>query len=485
MRENSIVNLNGRPIKYILTQNPRTISLLKESGSMIVYESPYKSINKVAQELSYYNSGEAYREIWVSSYFLASGFGAQTRSEQQNLSYLATSYNEIIDEINDKINIVDQYAHDGISYLDETKVTRGLNEENPENLEDPQYNVSYNVFKFGNSNIYLKDLYKIISNIGLLYKLEISSIDYNVILSDNKLYHNFDNVPIGKKIVSIEVIIKGNTNDSGGIEDLRIIFNSKNDGINDETNNSISLNNISTEQTIPKSIYVEFDLSFIYNYNTSNSNMYIISSGVNYPIDQIQMNILGTPENSINNTFNKVKYEERIISDKNNPLLLKLYGVNYILYNILDNSDNNYIEQLYDRHPIYNNCNIVKINIGNNTKTINILVKEEYGRLINAEFVDNITNNIYNITNFRKTFFNSTYKNEEGYLKYVWDLDQNVDYDKTAGNPLFINKQGNNKFFNNGQLLLTFNNSINRNDIESSDNLMNYWISGEKLYQSI
>ena len=67
----------------------------------------------------------------------------------------------------------------------------------------------------------------------------------------------------------------------------------------------------------------------------------------------------------------------------------------------------------------------------------------------------------------------------------MWDLDQNVDYDKTAGNPLFINKQGNNKFFNNGQLLLTFNNSINRNDIESSDNLMNYWISGEKLYQSI
>jgi len=469
---NTVVNVTGQPLRYIVTKNSNSIKFLKNSGSLIVYEptNAYSYIND--PELD-----DSYREIWVASYFLAGGYGAKSRPEQNKLSYIANNYDDDINLINYNINTYAYNLKNAIDDLNKRKVTRGINE-NTNKESDSEYDISYNVFKFGDENILLSELYEKLEHVQVLSKLEISNIIYDVICyNDNNIYHNNDNIPIDNQIKSITITLSGNNKDSGGINKISINLYSQ----GDENPNTpvyptpvyqLLLDNIQNIQSTNQILNTNFQYSLSKDYGNI---IYKINEGLNTPLDSIILDINASKDVQ---SINKLPAEKRFLS--NDTYGLKLYGVKNIKYIFSDNNEqidiSNYLITPLTNHPLYSTCLIAKIKINNNTtNVVSILINENYGRLINCEFVDNISNNIYNITNLKKV------NQRNNYYEYSWIIGQNIEFDNEI-NPGFISKNVANNLlvFNEGEFILTFSKQLSNIHILNDTFIGNYWVSGEE-----
>ena len=467
----SVRNVAGNPLRYIVTQNYSSIKYLKESGSLIVYEPQSSShINRNDEDFD-----DKYREIWVASYFLAGGYGAQTPDEQHKLSYIAANYDNNINTINNNINTYAYNLRNAIDDLNNRKVTRGINELTVKS--NPEYNISYNVFDFGGENILLSELYDKLSGIRILSKLEISKIIYDVICyNDNTTYHNNDNIPINSQIKSITIKIIGNNRDSGGINTTTINLYSQND------NDPNTPDYPQPTRQIEKQIQVNINdtianSSFQYNISIDYGDIiYKINEGLNIPLNDITLDI---NESNDSQNISKLPAEKRLLS--NDIYGLKLYGVKNIRYMLLNSltavdrmNISKYMITTLTNHPIYQSCLISRIKITNqNTNNfLSVIIHKDDGRLINCEFIDYTSNNIYNINNLKGV------RLVNDYYEYYWNIGNNDNFDNTI-NPGFISNINNNLVFNEGEFVMTFTSQTSNVNILNDTHIGNYWVPGE------
>ena len=257
----NILKLNNKPLKYIITKNKEVInSALIDNdnyGPLVIYEPNTSN----------------YREIYLNKYFLAGGYGAKSKDEQEKLSYIAENYNinqeNIINTQNDIINqIQDNYA-----LLNSNKVTKGTINNNGDDI-------SYNTFNFGTNNITLNELYNQIQSIQVLYKFEIYDIKYQIkFINNNTWYDNFSNVPVNSRVHKIRFIINGNTKDTYGIDNIYIQFyqNNRSDTYEYSFSNIGEISGLPTTSNEEFTIYFEKEFSsnennFVTQYDEENDN---------------------------------------------------------------------------------------------------------------------------------------------------------------------------------------------------------------------
>lgn len=465
---NHILNLNNKPLKYIITKNKNTINFLKETGSLIVYE---PNPTPITEEEYYRNT---YREIWVGSYFLASGFGAESREEQSKLSYIYQHYDTDYSYLDNRIINSFSYSYNLWNDLNQRKVTRGTEEYNDISYDD--INISYNTFKFGDSIIQLKDLYDKFRQIKSLNKFEITDVQYSAQLriGNRPIEDSFTHlakVPVGATIDFIHIKITGNTNDSGGLRDLVISLNNQ---YPQKLTYELTLHDLS-QGTVPALSNTKFELSFSKTFSEGDLYRYQIHLGPNEILNDINITVNPTPEGS---TLIR-PLEAETINNLVQQFPFILYGESSIfIYNGFGNNDNNssvYYLEINEYRSVLLSDNQYKLDI-NNDQYISILIDSDV-RLISAEYIDKENNQLYNITNFILTRYNSIVSNVE-YTQYVLNAkyNPNDNYQKSI-NPPFLHQSNSELYFDNGTIIFTFTESSSKNDVRKINNANEYWIT--------
>ena len=106
---NNISALNAKPLKCILTNNKKSISLLSNTGSLIVYEPSVQNEDN-------------YHELYLANKFLAGGYGLKSEKERDNLSYISNSYLNIIGDLRNYDDELSKRLSYTYEYLNSKKV---------------------------------------------------------------------------------------------------------------------------------------------------------------------------------------------------------------------------------------------------------------------------------------------------------------------------------------------------------------------------
>ena len=458
----NILTLNNSSLKYVITKNRNVIDFLSKTGSLIAYE-PSNEDGK-----------EIYRELWISNYFLASGFGAQSRDEQNKLSDIAENYDNTYAYFNNQINNAFSYAHNLYEILDNNKVSKGTEDKHGDDI-------SYNEFNFGGDIITLSDLYNKFLDINVLYKFEIYNVQYFVkFVGDSNEYPNFSNVPTGAKLETIKIIITGNTKDSGGIDNIEVdLYNQYDNSIF-----KLKLEDFNNISEIPDKSNTQFTFILSKTFITSGINKeeyeFIIQNttdGKNYIIKNIQITTNPTKDS---NVINPISAE--VISDITEKFPTYYYSTQpiYVYSNILDNKHIN----LYQKHLVSSQyeLNIFEKNAyGDNNKInhISILISNNVNlRLIDAQYYDMLTCKKYDIIDFILTNYNYTPNGTNSIydVEYQINITNNANYISGVNPPFLHYEDDEQLYMNYGKILFTF--------IESSNNIntilkntYQYWIS--------
>lgn len=456
---NNIAALNAKPLKCILTNNKKSISLLSNTGSLIVYEPDVQNRDN-------------YHELYLADKFLSGGYGLKSEKERDILSYISNSYLDIIGDLRNYDNDLSRRLSYIYSYLDNKKV------------DIDRGNVSNTLTSFNDDldeQIYVKDLIKIITNFPVYKNLEISSVDYLISIKNyngdpfkNEPNSNIVKVPIGTTISSIGFIVKGNTRNSGGIKSINM-------QLLDDSRISI------TESSILGSF--QKDTNFIINfskYYTDSDVSPIVQLGKQTIIDSSIISVNKTPEHeylSIDDDIVKTYSNHPIIiksgAIKDNDIVLDhliIEGVYPIYYsfnsgNEIDENSNIQIMNFINPENNLDNNSINKIYINeNDVNSINVYVPSGY-KIINAEYYNIEKGTIINISNYYNTIEHIFDMNNYEYHLYRWHIDNSVRNDF----PISIVNKDNSCFFKG---ILSLNIILANGSNEFNDDyLSSNWIS--------
>lgn len=460
-----ILSLNRKPLKYFITKNKNVInSPISDNGALIVYEG-----NEI-------DSNQPYRELWVSNYFLASGYGAKSREEQDKLSDIAANYDNSYLNLNYRIDETIDDLNSLYNKLNNEKVSKGSYSYNGDDI-------SFNTFNFGENTIQLNDLYDKLQNIHVLYKFEITNVDYKIKLSDNNWYNNFSEVPVGTSVKEILISIEGNTRDSGGIKDIQIVLNNKKNGTIQEY--VLQFKNFSANTTLPtlKNQKFKIDLYKTFYENDNSLTEYTFTIDNNILKNEIFKNIIIiTNPTSVDNTamVNNLLPSETIDDILNKfPSYFISSNVIYCYAGNISgiNNGNNY------KNILINKSNTYELTISNTDlfQYIALLIPNKNNvnnRLIKAEYYDNINHQIYDITDFIVVEFNVIINTQLKDIRYFIKVENNSNYNPNA-NPPFLHLKDNNLYFNEGKIVFTFDNSgsnLSEQELKLK-NTNQYWIS--------
>ena len=455
-----ILNLNKQPLKYIVTKNSNVITnspFSKNTGSLIVYE-PSNEDGK-----------EIYRELWISNYFLASGFGAQSRDEQTKLSYIAKNYDSNYTYINTRINNTNTQLNSKFNELDNKKVSKGSRTQEGSDI-------SYNVFNYGSDKIQLGELYDKIQDIHILHNFEIFDIQYKIKLSDGKEYENLSFIPIGLTVSELTITITGNTRDSGGIDNIQIDLY--------QTNSSniyhLLLSDISDVINKPNTSNENFTFSFNKKFNVNNYYFKTYqpeNDDKNYIIKNIIITTLPTPLEVETNNPLKAETLNNIIDKYPSYYIISKSLYVFSGLNTYSNNLNNYLTALI---PQESNTYELFIN-QYSTDTIILLGDTNTNiRLIKAEYYDYKNKQTYDIIDFILSEYNQTINRKTYKFRYKIILDNNnaSNYDSSMNLPFISKNPTDNKlYFNEGKIIFTFINSTDTTYINKLKNTDQYWIS--------
>ena len=452
-----LVKLHKQPLKYIVTKDKNVLSSPIGDNALVVYE-PTND-----------NNPKSYRELWISNYFLAGGFGAYSQEEQETLSYIAKNYSTSYSYFNDRIEESFNYSKNLYDLLDENKVSSG------DSITNKGSDISFNTFNFGEENIALCELYNKFNEIHMLYKFEIYNIEYWIKVEGyNNWFNNFSTVPIGSKVIDIKFKITGNTKDSGGIDDIQItLFNQYN---NLDTFDFTLLGLDYAQEDIPTTSNCMFELEFHKKFGSSDQYHFVISENddlnKNYIIKDI---IIITKPSDNDNLINPLSGE--IISD----IIQKYPSYFYAgdpLYVFKGLKNNKRMIGNYNRYLITNKYEL-NISETENIKHISLLLNSNL-RLLKAEYEDLLQCQTYDIIDFILTNYNVNQNytgNKTFAVEYIIDITNNTNYNSNLnGNPPFLHEKLSNLYLNKGKITFTFITSDVNNE-PVLQNTSQYWIS--------
>ena len=456
---NNISALNAKPLKCILTNNKKSISLLSNTGSLIVYEPSVQNEDN-------------YHELYLANKFLAGGYGLKSEKERDNLSYISNSYLNIIGDLRNYDDELSKRLSYTCEYLTSKKV------------DIDRGNVSNTLTYFNDDiaeQIYVKDLIKIITNFPVYKNLEISSVDYLISIKNyngdpfkNEPNSNIVKVPIGTTISSIGFVVRGNTRNSGGIKSINMqLFD----------DSRISIKESSILGSFQK------DTSFIINfskYYTDSDVSPIVRAGKQTIIDSSIISVNKTPDHeylSIDYDIVKTYLNHPIIiksgAIKDNDIILDpliIEGVYPIYYsfnsgNEIDDNANMQLMNFMNPEDNLDNNSINKIYINkNDVNSINVYIPLGY-KIINAEYYNIEKGTIINISNYYNTIEHIFDMNNYEYHLYKWHIDNSVQNEF----PISIINKDNSCFFKG---ILSLNIILANNVNEFNDDYLSLnWVS--------
>ena len=458
---NDILNLNKQPLKYIVTKNQNVIlnsPITSNSGPLIIYE---------GQPFSY----EPYRELWVGKYFVASGYGAKSRQEQDKLSDIAANYDLAYSYFNDQLINSFNFTKNIYDELKNNKVSKG------ESLENTGDDISYNTFDFGGETITLSELKNKFSEIHVLYKFELFDVTYQI-KCNNIWYNNFSYVPAGSNVNAIKIIISGNTRDSGGIEKVNISC------FNQNGNSYYNIEFNKPESLIQNKINESFNIELIKEFNNKDNYTFAIKNTndfKNYIITDVIISTLPTPNNI--DVINPIQGEIIDVIKLFPSYFYASKSINvYTGYYVNNQLTNKYIEH-YNSYAITDSY---ELNISNNDNIQYVSIYQVNNndmQIIDAIYYDYMTGHIYDIIDFiltkQEQIINSTNPSDNygPTTEYVIDIKNNDNYNKSINPPFLHKNESTNKLcLNAGKIIFKFAPRINNKEI-TLKNTNQYWIT--------
>ena len=406
----NIKRFNDQYLKCIVTNYKSTMQLLKDSGSLIVYQPLNEDVNY----------------LYLGNELIASGYGVSTIQRRDKLSYIADHYDDdyayhtrYIDFSFAYTTYVGDYI---LSYFD--------------NYIQKDGSVSFTTIEYHNdaTDTYeeasLKDI--IFTGPDAQYNdIDVSTVSYiNTDYGDYKINNN-DNVtylPIGVNINSVVTYIDATQNDSGGIANIKYDYT-----YFTNINKSV-LTNTFIPGTVIDNAYYKIRIEHIY--DNINGKYYVSQEGINDVITDITMAINGSRQKKYYPFLEEkgihVYSDANIIKDHNIHLNdVKVYGKHTMFYHFSKENT-----QLYSNYNVFMNGpnsgrlfidDTVTFEIPGDAKYLHMIVPVDY-RITEIEFLSYDDYRTYNWTGSLLYAPYSTNKNDNDELQQHMLIGEYINY---------------------------------------------------------
>ena len=386
---NRLDKFNNEYLKCVVTENKKTIDLLKDSGSMIIH-----------------NEDDERNSMYLGNEFVASGHGFSNRETLDKAKELVNEFDSVKESLKQGIiknaeNIDEEIAKTNKKFSDYVLSKGGnISNTNIEYIDNIDKNVKLANAKdvilhgpeaqYEDATIEYKNYIRIIEN-G-------SSLEKEIILDDNEIIE----LPIGTtiRVAGTKFILEAN--DTGGILqiDINYIYYDLSSNAYKQTSKfikSISLKNGGTVYEEDASVYYINDLR------------YTVKEGVNTVIDSTVITLAETPDSKLKNYPELEGYNITSSSNKIRKHTITIPGISVKgLPTIFVKTDKEASELSTSSLSKYNQIMIHKEdvhidNIKQETKYINILCP--FDKNINKiEFYDKSNRRYHNWTGSFKVY---------------------------------------------------------------------------------
>jgi len=391
----SINKYNGQYLKCIVTKHQSSISLLANSGSLIIYQPNDQNDNNRCY-------------IYLGNTFLASGYGFKNKDLVNSATSIINNYDNQIDELKAKDNSLEQIITANYNnLLDELK--------NYVQKDVKNGNASNTYIEFNSDTLqpkYVKLIDLINHGRDAHYDdIEFKRIKKTIITENNEFYsediftgetqESIINVPIGTIIRKIQIDIEYDPRDTGGISKLIVGYTDQSDS---STPKNIYIEYDGTISSIDNSLYTK---TFVLDLTNPRLVPYIIKDKDINIISSITAVIAKTPSSKYKNypeleslyeisikSTNQAIYEH----ESKNLASLMIHPLYYIKYYMnSENSVNPSLNQFNYHSDLLKEENFINeyIDIDSAAKRLVIAVPSIY-KVINISFIPNSDINGYN-----------------------------------------------------------------------------------------
>ena len=439
-----ITRYDGQYLKCVVTQYKATMNVLKNSGTLIVYQPQNENVNY----------------LYLGNELLASGFGVSTIQKRDVLEDVADRYYDDYAYLTTYIDLSFAYTAYEVDEL-YAYLNNFIRVDGSVNLTKIVYwDDKYNTYKTAN----LRDI--IFTGPEAEYKDANLESQKSIIYSINDvLYESNDEItymPIGCGISYVTKEINIEKNDSGGVNKINVdltYYNSTHEKCSRSTSQNIS--NFILDNGI-------YNIKYTNRYDNRNYEYFVAQEGLNDVIDEITLNITKTDDKKYYPEL--AKKDIYVYSETNliqNHLLnipgIKIWGLHSIFYDY-GTSDNLNVTTINsstftDNHREMIHGDIVTFEVEAQQNYIDILVPSNH-IITKMEFLDNETYKTYNWTG---SLLCALYKDNENLMKLGKYMEMPYDVYR------IVFSKG---ITNNGRVILHMTRLSEEYDIEIQDNIL-------------
>lgn len=430
--KSNLTNLEGEYIKFYVTTNSQLPQLLKNSGSMVIYQNQENNINSI------YLGGE----------LISCGYGFPNYSYIMNLSYISNTYNDIFTYFNEAYSYSQNFTYIQSSYLNNL-IQQRLNSES----DISNTYISY--IKQNGESVKVNTYDMLIYDKDAEYtKADIQVMKYSVDGNETSIYdNNILELPIGKRIETVNTFYYINSNDTNGVNSInwKYYFNNGDKTISKNISEfNIGLKKSQIELQKISGSYITSEINF-----KADNLKYYVDEGINIIMFDGKVNVQGTTSSELKPYPDLYKLGINIPSIQNsiqdysvsvpNVTVKGVHSVfwhfyndipgntseerySYIMNNIHNKSINpdNFFEENYNMSSNINNREILhtdnnntiyidKPDIPYNFKYLILCVPSKYS-IKNVTFIDSNLSE-YNWTGFVK--FTKSIENDSEYTNMI------------------------------------------------------------------
>lgn len=297
----NINRFNGQYLKCVVTNYESTMTILKNSGTLIVHRP----------------LDEDYNYLYLGNEFLSSGYGQKDIETRDKLTYLANTYTDTFSYFNNaysySLNYIEEDYNAILNKLNEYVKIDGGDITNTMLTYPPEGTNSYKT-----SDIVLEGP-------EAEYKdLSVETVDKYV---NSSQYSDGMVMPVGDQILKVEMLLNGSRNDSGGVLGVSFNYNHNSSVIDPAIYTGKNVKVYSSNATNAADTF-NIRCSLLYDKNM----FYFIQEGDNKIVNKVAIDVAKTPKNRYKNYPKLEKKDIKITSDFNaiEQHTIGLSGINII-----------------------------------------------------------------------------------------------------------------------------------------------------------